>query len=725
MSAAQQLAANSIVHVICERPGGAPTAGTGTIVSSEGHVLTARHVAPDGSDCTARLGSREGASRRLVPVGEVSRYDYALLSLTRLPGEVFAPVPVAGGTSNLRNAEVTLFGFPGGGAVSYSVQAGTITNPDRDDEGMMESLTMTAPGWSGGPVVSAGQIVGIVGGAEYDALGQVINYAVLSSDVFRADLRALRNDIAADRTEDRIAAIEAALLGDGACIELLRDALVEKHPDLFPALVANSGEPKGSELTKQSEFWVTITTGPAQWLDCKEGNLRKSHYFPMGLILHPLRDIVVSDANGTSKTWTIFQTEYGLPVFIDERAIEPVVENVGYVFADGIFVAKLCGPSDDADCNPGLDLPPYNNNSAHWPYMSGWDSYLRIDDAAALEASFAEYLEFRANQDLHFSDEPPRSRRFVPRLPERLEDDPACKPQKAWLYEFAKRFDPTRSANNSEFDEMVTFSFCNLPPSGAGRRTAGYRPVKVVTANIARETFDDLWYAQVLASPIELVKSLSTVLPDTPSAEIEVIECGQNPDVQRDLGDIALMQNPVSLSSVLSHETASAPIAEGRQWSHRFRFFQPNQGNSSSRTLRRVPLFQHIALQIFCGDDREPMRAASVYISFRPVIDQPLDLDMKRIENLYISNFSEYGFEGRRHINAGYIDRICDNLEYRGWLETVTSEIAGHAMTSQAASRLGVGSDIVANHFAHLILATLFFTEVRLQLQESPYGGCR
>ncbi|WP_211264797.1 S1 family peptidase [Litoreibacter arenae] len=722
---AAQIEPTSIVYLECFDGAEKVTAGTGVIVSSEGHVLTAAHVAKENLTCKgARASQNPAPVRDLTPVGVASNgHDFAIVKFSRLGEETFEPVPLVANTTNMKGRAINIWGYPEGGAASPSVQTGTVLNSERDGDGMMQSLTITSAGMSGGPVLSNGHLVGLVAGAQFNAIGQVSNYALLAAEAFKTEVRRVRDDVRANRREDDLAEIEIDLLGEGTCNELLRGALSSRYPNFIPSLVSDKNKPSMSILSQEAEFWVTITTGPAQWFDCKEGNLRNSLYFPVGLVLRPVKDIAIADDAGNQVEWTMFKTEYGLMVLIDRQAVAPITADIGYVFALGNGVYKVCGPGDDKSCDPGENLKA-KGNFGKWPYISGWDSYLRTTDPDALSAAYTEYLAFRENQDLVLADDPRiYHRRFKHRAPQALNDDPACAIQKAYLYEFHKRFDQDALHQNSAYGAPVDYSFCYLPPPEASVRTAGYRQIKVITESIAEQMFDKLWTVQVRTSPTELVKKLSGLLPDVNPLYTDIIRCGQNLRPARSPFDTANQQDPVAIGDLVTAELASDRIQPDQNLGYRFRLYQPSAGESRSQTLSKVPLFQDIDLEIFCGDDREPLRAQAVNIYFSPVFDSPLRLDMKAVENAFIENFNSIDHEGRIYVKDGYIERICNYLEYQGWLDTLKAALKKETALSFSMTRLGLDKEIVANHFAHLILATLFFTEVEMQTEDN-HGGC-
>lgn len=175
----------TIVFIECTA-GGKVSRGTGVVVSAAGHVLTAKHVVPDGAQCTGSLGVADSnlAARLVVQPTNVP-VDAALLRFSRQQDYPYAQV------CNLEDwmvrKRIFVAGFPGQsqtGAPSY--REGVLSTILPNSAGILETDGQTVAGMSGGPVYSpnfAG-IVGIVIGAEFDSLGTVSYYGILPASAY-------------------------------------------------------------------------------------------------------------------------------------------------------------------------------------------------------------------------------------------------------------------------------------------------------------------------------------------------------------------------------------------------------------------------------------------------------------------------------------------------------------------------------------------------------------
>ncbi|MFP7572025.1 serine protease [Marivita sp. S2033] len=717
----------SIVFIACTDASGTQSQGSGYIFSESGHVLTAKHVVPEDSTCAGLIGrADEPPSRELVIRYRADEFDYAVLQFNPVSSDDFKAADIAPSVDSFLGSTAQAIGFPKG-ITTLTIRTGTVANTALDDRGHFDIGTETTQGMSGGPVIANGMIIGLVAGADPDpGTGFVRRYEALASDVFYEKLSSLRRDIARDRREQELAVFVQDLKQDDVCTELLREAIQRRYPDAVPGLQASVMEPPSNELGEIADYWVTITTGPARWLDCTEGRLQKSHYFPMGLILRPLRDLTIPDNAGEDKVWTVFQAEYGMLVLIDRRAVAPVSPDVGYVFAEGTFIHKLCGPNDSAYCNPGENLPPLNTSSDAWPVLTAWYSYLRTTDVAALEATYKEYLAFKQNQRRAaiFARDGGAPFMFSAREPQSLEDDPACVPQSAKLYRYIRQFDAYAPNDGSEYRTPVRYTFCVVPPDGAPDRTVRWRPMKVVTQTIAAETFAQLWWAAVEPGVTDITVQALQLLENRADHMVTRLACFRNGTTAgnqlipaRDAGldplDVALEEPRLQWSN-------TDPSA-----AYHFRMYRPARGLSPSVTFAEVPLYQDIDLKIFCGDDRRPERATDIRVHLYPVFPEPIVLDVVEMENWYLNKYQNWGFEGRRHLSNGFIERICDYPEYFGWRDTLERFLLQDAqIITWSESRLRVSKEVTARHFAHLIMAVLFFTDVQLQINDDTAGVC-
>lgn len=150
-------ARRSMVQVRSGRDG----AGTGTIVSSDGHIVTNAHVARHGRlEIVLQDGRRVDATLEAVE----PRLDLALLSV-RVPGLQAIPL---GSSGQLRSGELVLslghpWGVEGGATLGVVIGVGADLpeNPQPWRELVAVSLHLR-PGHSGGPLVDTrGRLIGI------------------------------------------------------------------------------------------------------------------------------------------------------------------------------------------------------------------------------------------------------------------------------------------------------------------------------------------------------------------------------------------------------------------------------------------------------------------------------------------------------------------------------------------------------------------------------------
>lgn len=181
VAGAAQAIEQKIVYIQCTKDGKV-SHGSGVIVSSQGHVLTARHVVPDGSRCAGSIGvADEFDLRRLnIQPQDAVGFDARLLKFARADDYEFA------GYCPLNQLEVRkkifVAGFPGRtetGAPSY--REGILSTVSLNSSGVIETDGQTVGGMSGGPVFSQNLkgLVGIVSGAQFSSDGSVSYYGIL------------------------------------------------------------------------------------------------------------------------------------------------------------------------------------------------------------------------------------------------------------------------------------------------------------------------------------------------------------------------------------------------------------------------------------------------------------------------------------------------------------------------------------------------------------------
>jgi S1-C subfamily serine protease len=157
-------------------------AGTGFIVSKEGHVLTSSHVVPAAGNSGLKLMGRV-ATRFAFPVllEAVDRGSVAGLALLKLtdPGTGYTPVVLGRSKRMNRGSDILAMGFPltsESSSVEGFVANTLVRSGDAIPPGWQTSLALD-PGHGGGPVFdSRGAVVGIAAARlkDADAIGRVI-----------------------------------------------------------------------------------------------------------------------------------------------------------------------------------------------------------------------------------------------------------------------------------------------------------------------------------------------------------------------------------------------------------------------------------------------------------------------------------------------------------------------------------------------------------------------
>lgn len=180
---------DTIVYIECTA-NGSTARGTGVVVSARGHVLTAKHVVPAGATCSGSIGVADpNLAARMIVQPTILPVDAALLQFAQQRTYAFA------GYCPLEDwmirRKIFVAGYPGKtqtGAPSY--REGVLSTTIPNAAGILETDGQTVAGMSGGPVFSrnlAG-IVGIVIGAEFDALGTVSFYGILPASAYAQPL---------------------------------------------------------------------------------------------------------------------------------------------------------------------------------------------------------------------------------------------------------------------------------------------------------------------------------------------------------------------------------------------------------------------------------------------------------------------------------------------------------------------------------------------------------
>lgn len=208
--------------------------GSGFVVSPEGLVLTAAHVARHGS-LVVRL--REGTEHEAVVVRAAPGADVALLRTSKpLNGHACAPLRV---DPPAIGAEVYAAGAPASLELAFSLTRGIVSGaPTIDGQRRIQTDTPVNPGNSGGPLADAnGRVVGLVSFKLSGGRIEGVGFAVPTADALTALGLSL-----GDGTEPRL------FTEVGKTVEAPPPERVEDTPDPRPSL-----DPEGDARRAEEE----------------------------------------------------------------------------------------------------------------------------------------------------------------------------------------------------------------------------------------------------------------------------------------------------------------------------------------------------------------------------------------------------------------------------------------------------------------------------------------
>lgn len=721
MASAQADPAGSVAHIVCEnRITGEKRPGSGVVISEVGHLLTAKHVLPgeaDEIDCRAQFGTASAEPNRDIYLRAIMPdHDAAVFQFGLRTGETFVPVEFAALNPSMVGVEAEAFGYAVMAteqtAVRFPVSIGSVA---LSNKGTFVTAGQISEGMSGGPVLLDDKLIGIVAGSTFSGLtANRVSAEVTAIEAFYDQAERFFEGEAVRQNALR-ALVAEVLASEDACTAFLRQAVARRFPSL-----AESDDVPASVKSEVAPYWVTITTGPAQWLNCDTNNITKTVYFPIGLLLRPVREITLS-----GERRTVYQTEYGLRVLIDPSAVAPVTEEDGYVFAEGSAVYNICVPGGgDGACDPGEEFRLFSEERKPWPFLTGFQSYLYVRDPAAVDALAEEFASFKEYQvkvaeGLIDQDDP-----FIRhRRPAMLEDDPACAVQEAYLYRFHRVPEPDEPGANAEWPRPLHYSLCTTAPDGA----ILYRRVKLVTVALAEARFEHLWSVYTMRRPTPDMLRLVSALAEHDAQAVTFIDCGEarGPSLF-DLAMAPLNRNtPLDIVEVVRAGAANSGAPPRRQY--HFRPYQAAPELSSAKLFSASPLFHEVELEVACGEDMRPAAVESLRINFSPVFGQDVVLRFADMNALY----EEMGNKGRSgpddlriFSGTGVIERICDYGMYVSWRQLLVQMLDDHPTIVRGAEALEVSAETMAVHIAHLILATVFTSDVELRTADNPYEGC-
>ncbi len=207
---------------------------------------------------------------------------------------------------------------------------------------------------------------------------------------------------------------------------------------------------------------------------------------------------------------------------------------------------------------------------------------------------------------------------------------------------------------------------------------------------------------------------------------VPVVGCGE--DRMPNLMDLSLA--PLNTGAVIEMDAVVNQTIEQENapvWQYHLRPYQAAPGLSGTTLFADAPLFHAIELQVLCDENLIPQSAETLTINFPPVFGQKIVLSVAELNSKY-AKMGQKGWgspeERRSNFSAGVIDRICEYTVYVDWRNVLYSALVRHPTIIDASAALEVSPDQMADHFAHLLMASVFFTNVNLRTAETPYEGC-
>lgn len=208
-----------VVYIKCSHETKGDSFGSGVVVSAQGHIVTARHVAPDDEyECWA---VRENNTKPLIGIVDAvhsaplnDNIDGKLMRFVPSEGEIFDFATFCPLTPDLVQERVFAKGFHRKSRGTPSVTSGVISNGILTSRGIIETDALTVSGKSGGPVFLDGSdsIIGIVAGAEFEPTGLPTFYGVVAAEVLAPAFGVMRQSGVCS-----FSAADVAQLPKGAC----------------------------------------------------------------------------------------------------------------------------------------------------------------------------------------------------------------------------------------------------------------------------------------------------------------------------------------------------------------------------------------------------------------------------------------------------------------------------------------------------------------------------
>ncbi len=210
--------------------------GTGLVVSSDGWVLTNKHVAPSVGPYRVILANGRDVSG--VGVHKSPHYDLAILKIG-MESDSFLDLDHDVAETLMVGTEVFAIGHPRG--CRFSVARGIISNPYREVEKdyFVQTDVNINPGNSGGPLIDRdGKLIGVI--SMMLAYSQGLGFAVpghIAADYVRQVRRLVRHGVVRvpesllENASERVPAVEAVRSAVASLVAADKASIEEEQPE--------------------------------------------------------------------------------------------------------------------------------------------------------------------------------------------------------------------------------------------------------------------------------------------------------------------------------------------------------------------------------------------------------------------------------------------------------------------------------------------------------------
>ena len=173
-----------VVHISCTNATAQTSIGSGVLVSAQGHVLTAKHVAPQGYNCTGAIGGLTAPQHPLTqpkrsPDADIMTLKFDHPSTQNLEFASYCPL-----NETMKRRKIHTYGFHALKQNEPPVTDGIISTYILDERGMFETTAQTVQGKSGGPVFleNTTALMGVVSEVRFTSISEPIAYYVTPAE---------------------------------------------------------------------------------------------------------------------------------------------------------------------------------------------------------------------------------------------------------------------------------------------------------------------------------------------------------------------------------------------------------------------------------------------------------------------------------------------------------------------------------------------------------------